>query len=52
MFSDELMRFLIKYQGKDFVNEEKDFTEEKNDGSFFKFHRFTQFAVAPVTVER
>ena len=52
MFSDELMRYLIKYQSNEFLTEEKDNQEHKNDEILLKFHRFTQFAAVPVRAER
>ena len=52
MFSNEFMRYLIKYQGEEFLNEEKNCHENKSDEITFGFHRFTQFAVVPIKVER
>ena len=52
MFSNELMRYLIKYQSKEFISEDKNSSEEKNDETLFGFHRFTKFATVPIKVER
>ena len=52
MFSPELMKFLIKYQSKEFLPEEKDKKSEKNDEISYGFHRFTKYATVPIKVER
>ena len=52
MFSPELMKFIIKYQGKEFLPEEKEINENKKDETLCGFHRLTKFATVPVTVER
>ena len=52
MFSPELMRFLIKYQSKEFLPEQKAEKAEKNDETTYGFHRFTKYATVPVKVER
>ena len=51
MFSPEFMRYLIMYQGKEFVPEKINYIELKNDESFLEIHRFTKFATLPVKVE-
>ena len=52
MFSPELMKFIIKYQSKEFLPEEKELNSDKNDGIQFRFHHFTKFATVPVKAER
>ena len=52
MLSPELMKFIIKYQSKEFLPEEKEFKENKKDETLQRFHNLTKFATVPVKVER
>lgn len=52
MFSPELMKFIIKYQSKEFLTEEKEFIPNKKDEPPFGLHLFTKFASIPIKVER
>ena len=52
MFSPELMSYLIKYQGKEYLPVENEFKKEKNDEFELGIHRFTKFASIPIKVER
>ena len=52
MFSPEFLSFLIKYQSKEYIAEEKYYRFKKNSEPQFGIHRFTKFAIVPVKVER
>ena len=49
MFSPEFMSYLIKYQSKEYLPEEKFEENEKNSEFDFKIHCFTKFATVPIT---
>ena len=52
MFSPEFMSYLIKYQGKEYLPDKKNYIELKNSESKRGIHRFTKFAVVPITLKR
>ena len=52
MFSPEFMSYLIKYQSKEFLSEQKNYIDLKNGEFDFGIHRFTKFATVPIRVKR